>query len=598
MIDENRIKEKIREIHSGDDRQLEVIFSDKAKIIVEAPAGYGKTTTMVSRLAYLYSIQAISNPKKILGLTFSVNAALKIKRDIASKLPRLINQDNDPTIISNAVTVTNYHGFCKSVLKKYGRLVNALLIKDLNLFRTVGEDDIKKFSELNSLITSEEAEILFGVDDSIKSGLLPSNDKIEKYIEIISEKFLPKDIVTHTAILLMALRLFEKKEIAHFYQNYYSIIVVDEFQDTNVVAWEIIKRLIGGQTQLLFLGDSLQRIYGFIGALPRIMEIAEKEYSMTEISLVRNYRFKDNKDMLNLDFNIRENAKTEFAPAITNIAKVPAFWASTHEGEAEHIANKIIEIRAEDNTGKIAILSRARGCDIDMLEERLQENDIDYFYGMFTDDDEEYVKFHLLCQQMFIKQFGNRKTITNHLLKKFTEKIAEAYDGNESKITSSLLELLNAFTEKVENDYNELLPEEKYEYILDAFENRQLKQSMEYVNADVILSTIHGAKGLEWDYVFIMDIERWIFPGYPICKDCDSKWNKGCYCTIPQRLHNSVLNNLLDELSVFYVAVTRARKQVYLSASGTRYNNDMQRKDSLYSCFARLEGIQLFDASK
>lgn len=235
MVDENRIKEKIREIHSGDDRQLEVIFSDKERIIVEAPAGYGKTTTMVSRLAYLYSIQAISNPKKILGLTFSVNAALKIKRDIASKLPRLINQNNDPTIISNTVTVTNYHGFCKSVLKKYGRLVNALLIKDLNLFRAVGEDDIKKFSELNSLITSEEAEILFGVDDSIKSGLLPSNDKIEKYIEIISEKFLPKDIVTHTAILLMALKLFEKKEIAHFYQNYYSIIVVDEFQDTKAV---------------------------------------------------------------------------------------------------------------------------------------------------------------------------------------------------------------------------------------------------------------------------------------------------------------------------------------------------------------------------
>lgn len=598
MVDENNIKEKIREIHSGDDWQLEVIFSDEARIIVEAPAGYGKTTTMVSRLAYLYSIHAISNPKKILGLTFSVNAALKIKRDIASKLPRLINQDDNPTILNNTVTVTNYHGFCKSVLKKYGRLVNALLIKDLNLFRAVGEDDIKKFSELNSLITGEEAEILFGVDDSIKSGLLPPNDKIEKYIEIIIEKYLPKDIVTHTAILLMTLKLFEKKEIAHFYQNYYSIIVVDEFQDTNVIAWEIIKRLIGSQTQLLFLGDSLQRIYGFIGALPRIMEIAEKEYSMTAISLVRNYRFKDNKNMLNLDFNIRENAKTELTPAITDIAKVPAFWASTHEGEAKHIANKIIEIREGANTGKIAILSRARGYDVDLLEEHLDKNSIDYFYGMFTDDDDEYVKFHLLCQQMFIKQFGKQKTITNHSLKKFTEKIAAVHDGNRSKITSSLLELLNAFAEKVESDYNNLLPEEKYEYILDAFENRQLKQSMEYVKSDVIISTIHGAKGLEWDYVFIMDIERWIFPGYLICKDCDSKWKKGCYCTLPQRLNDSVLNNLLDELSVFYVAVTRARKQVYLSASGTRYNNDMQSKISLYSCFARLNGIELFDASK
>ena len=98
-----------------------------------------------------------------------------------------------------------------------------------------------------------------------------------------------------------------------------------------------------------------------------LARLAEKEYSMTAIPLVRNYRFKDNENMLNLDFNIRENAKTELAPSISNIAEVPAFWASTHEGEAKHIANKIIEIRAEDNRGKIAILSRARSYDIYLL---------------------------------------------------------------------------------------------------------------------------------------------------------------------------------------------------------------------------------------
>ena len=69
------IKEKISAQHEGDERQLQVIFSDSLRLIVEAPAGYGKTTTMISRIAYLFASGEISNPKRILGLTFSVNAA-------------------------------------------------------------------------------------------------------------------------------------------------------------------------------------------------------------------------------------------------------------------------------------------------------------------------------------------------------------------------------------------------------------------------------------------------------------------------------------------------------------------------------------------
>ena len=72
------IRDKISAQHEGDERQLEVIFSDSPRIIVEAPAGYGKTTTMISRIAYLFATGRIPNPKRILGLTFSVNAALKV----------------------------------------------------------------------------------------------------------------------------------------------------------------------------------------------------------------------------------------------------------------------------------------------------------------------------------------------------------------------------------------------------------------------------------------------------------------------------------------------------------------------------------------
>ena len=97
------IKEKISVQHEGDEKQLEVIFSDSLRLIVEAPAGYGKTTTMISRIAYLFASGGIPNPKRILGLTFSVNAALKVKREVAEKLPVLLGSQNSPVALGEKV---------------------------------------------------------------------------------------------------------------------------------------------------------------------------------------------------------------------------------------------------------------------------------------------------------------------------------------------------------------------------------------------------------------------------------------------------------------------------------------------------------------
>ncbi|WP_296925116.1 UvrD-helicase domain-containing protein [uncultured Megasphaera sp.] len=599
MKKEINVKQKIEEIHGSDAQQLNVIFSNAERVIVEAPAGCGKTTTMVSRLAYLYSIKSVPNPKKILGLTFSVNAALKIKRDIGRKLPDLFVQEKAPAVITSAVNVTNYHGFCKGILKKYGRLVSPFLGKDINLFRAVGEEEIKKIPEIISLLSEDELSLLYNVNMTINSGNMPDNNQVDDYIKIIEQKLFPKDFITHNCILLITLRLFEKNlEIKKFYQEYYSIVVIDEFQDTNIVSWNLIKNIIGPKTKLLFLGDPLQRIYGFIGALPNVMECAKYEYNMTVIPLSRNYRFQNNEDMLNLDYNIRENAKTQFRPVVNEMALVPAFWAATQEKEVHQIVGKIIEIKMNLVNEKVAILSRSRGHNIEILENELKKENIDYFYGMFTDDDEQYIDFHVMCQKIFIKEFGNRKTITNISLEKFSTKIKDKYKENDEKIIKSLIELLDAFIKKIEMDYNELLPKDKYTFVLDVFENRQLKQSMEYIDSDVILSTIHGSKGLEWDYVFVMDIERWIFPGYPICNDCAFKWDVGPCCGPPENVNFNMIDNLLDELSVFYVAVTRAKKQVYLSASASRYNRYKQKKHSVFSCFANLKGIKLIDASK
>ena len=601
MSDANlvEIKEKITAQHGGDERQLDVIFSDSSRLIVEAPAGYGKTTTMISRIAYLFASGQIPNPKRILGLTFSVNAALKVKREVAGKLPSLLGLQNSPVSIGEKVTITNYHGFCKGILKKYGYLIADALRKDVNLFRAVGDSDIENQTNLKTTLTPAELQSLKAVETDVKEARVPDAQTIHAYNDIVIKKLLPLDYITHNAIILFVLEIFTNyTEVKKFYQSYYPLIVVDEFQDTNCIAWKLLESVISEQTQLLFLGDSLQRIYGFIGALPDIMSKVVDEYGMTKVELSKNYRFHNNPDMLMLDRNIRANAASCFTSTIAadDVAKLPAFWGTTQQDEAEQVVAKVQDLLAEENV-KIVILFRNRSKNAEIVEAELARNDIQYFYGMFTDEDSDCVEFHNKCQDMFIRRFGKSKTINKKALAAFSDSVRTAYAASTGKTVNSLLKLLDALVEKVSIDYADLVPEDKYTLLLDIFENRQLKQAMEYVDSRVILSTVHGAKGLEWDYVVVCDVEQWVFTF--ICRDCPSKSTQGgARCRLPQNIPTQMVEPLLDDLCVFYVALTRAKKQVFISASGERYNaRGRQFTGGKICCFASVDGVRLINAA-
>jgi DNA helicase-2/ATP-dependent DNA helicase PcrA len=600
------IKAKISTQHEGDEKQLEVIFSDSPRLIVEAPAGYGKTTTMISRIAYLFAIGGIPNPKRILGLTFSVNAALKVKREVAEKLPSLLGSKNSPVAIGEKVTVTNYHGFCKVILKKYGYIIADALRKDINLFRAVGAlkntqgNITPEWQGIAKNLTSDEQDIIVKVDGEIGNGTLPVMSDIKAYNDIVSRKLMPLDFVTHNAVILLVLEIFSSfVEVKKFYQSYFPLIVVDEFQDTNCIAWALLESVISEQTQLVFLGDPLQRIYGFIGALPDIMTIASLKYGMTTVTLSKNYRFRNNPEMLKLDRSIRANAAACFTPTIqaNELAKLPAFWGVTQQAEAEQVVAKVQDLLDVD-TDKIAILFRGRGKNAETVESELSNKQVEYFYGMFTDEDPEYIDFHNRCHEMFIKRFGGSKTINKKALMAFSDSVKKGYTASSGKTGDSLLCLLDALVEKVSVDYADLGPEDKYSLLLDIFENRQLKQAMEYVKSKVILSTVHGAKGLEWDYVFLADLERWVFPGYYTCNDCLNKYatSSNYRCSLPNPLPMDFRDTALDELSVFYVGVTRAKSQVFVSASAKRLDYYGKEKNSSFSCMAALEGIKLVKA--
>ena len=276
-----------------------------------------------------------------------------------------------------------------------------------------------------------------------------------------------------------------------------------------------------------------------------------------------------------------------------------AFFGQDQEDESTQIAGKVCDLLKASENCRIAILCRGRGCNSDCIEQSLSNAGVSYLYGMFTDDDPVYVDFHIKCQSAFIRKFGKTKSINRRALLAFVANFRKSFPENHNKVVSSLLSLLDALVEKMSTDYATVTPEDKYQLMIDILENRQLKQAMEYIDINVIVTTVHGAKGLEWDYVFLADLERWIFPNYHICSLCPQKFSPliryACHLDT-SGIAGEFRDATIDELSIFYVGVTRAKKQVFVSASAKRYNATGAVKESGFSCLSSLSGIHLVKA--
>lgn len=345
MSADSSLEEIINQNHAGDEKQLEIIFSSKDRIVVEAPAGCGKTSTMVSKVAYLIAKKKIPKNKKMLALTFSVNAAYKMKKDIAEKLPAFgLNQVNTPKDLNRLIYISNYHGLCRRIISLYGYLFDERL-KDINNFKAMNENDYKSSENFEEygLEISEDEKVFFSKFN--KAVLNCDKDTVEtleeQYCEVLKNKFLKLKCITYNGYLVLAKWLLSNNtELLRFYQRLYSLIIIDEFQDTNFLSWNFICTLINDETKLFFMGDSLQRIYGFIGAIPNILEKAQIEFSMDKIEMVKNYRFENNPDMLLLDKNIRENAKNIIVPQINNDAKINLHFTKTQEEESQWVVCK------------------------------------------------------------------------------------------------------------------------------------------------------------------------------------------------------------------------------------------------------------------
>ena len=167
-ISKQNIKEKIKDLHNNDERQLEVIFSNANKLIVEAPAGCGKTKTIISKIAYIIATNELPNPKKILALTFSVNAAYKMKKDVREELPKMIDADKaNPLKVNDKVYISNYHGFARQILNLYGYLMHENL-RNIIIFDSVDDSDMEENYQLGIGLSLEQSRNISDFSQAVK----------------------------------------------------------------------------------------------------------------------------------------------------------------------------------------------------------------------------------------------------------------------------------------------------------------------------------------------------------------------------------------------------------------------------------------------
>lgn len=582
-----RIREKIIARHGGDESQLQVIFSPQKRILVEAPAGYGKTNTMVSKIAYILATGQVPYPKRLLALTFGVNAAYKMKKDVNKQIPELFQDIGLNDDVGKRIVVSNYHGFCRNVLRKYGYLFHTSLF-DIDKLLSVDDGDAQRLMQAVKTLNYDDAGFLSNYNEQVKNiNWSFLKDELRSYNARVIKNLLPQQAITYNSILTLMIELFLKyPEILKFYHYYFTTILVDEYQDTNALSYWLVTLLINDDSNVILLGDSLQRIYGFIGAVPDLLTMSEKKFGLKKIQLTRNHRFSSNPQMMQLDYNIRRNAENPSKPTIAKDAVVNLDVKPDQEAESLYIAKTACTLLNENADSKVAILVRQRGPNTDLIINTFEKNNIPYFFALFTDEDPSYITFHTECLSQFMSLIKTRERVTRSLSLSHIQRIKQHFNHGTSHLNDALISLLEIFWGKVFTDFSFMTNEEKTRLVKDTFEYSSLKQYIEFTSSDIIISTIHAAKGLEWDFVLLPDMEQNRFPGwYALCSKCDFRSN--CRLLVTPKIERE----FLEELSVFYVGVTRARRQVRFSASETSLDSQKNTRSCNLSCFLRLPGI-------
>lgn len=568
-------------------KQLQAAKHLDGPLLVLAIPGSGKTTMLLERIKFL---SEHIDSSKILNLTFSRIQANDMKKRFDSK-------------DSNFMTI---HAFCyliiRNYLKKYNRQVN--LIEDekiYNKYNLVGE--IYKNIN-NKKMSKEDLNLFFQKVSFMKNSLLDISylEKVE--ISNIKEIYLEyektkkqKHLLDFDDMQVYALKLLEDKKLLKSIKNKYKYFQLDEGQDTSLLQFKILEKIVMPENNLLVVADDDQSIYSFRASNPTYLLNFTKIYKDAKImTLDTNYRsgkeiiklastfIKQNKNRYKKDFKVnRKNPSQIKIKSFKNFSKEYAYILENIN------KNENTGILFRNNISAISLISYLLENNIDFsINSKIMDffeskifldminiinfsnnfNNVEIFSEIYykissylSKDDIEKLIYKPINENIFdffensdIEDFKkdalfNIEKKLNHLRKlDIDKKISFIYQSLSYK---NYIDMLSR--KYKEETVNKDIYIESLKYFTKSCENLDKvyekikiieKKSKSLSENNLKLSTIHSSKGLEYDTVFVIDL---IKNEFPIILDEENYFER-----------------LEEERRIFYVAITRAKNSLHL----------------------------------
>ncbi len=598
--------------------QLEAVTLPFESALILAGAGSGKTRVLTTRIAHLIQTGQVS-PHGLLAVTFTNKAAKEMLTRISAMLP----------INTRGMWVGTFHGLCNRLLRAHHKEAGLPA-----LFQILDSQDqlsaIKRL--LKSLNVDDEKyppkQLQYFISGNKEAGVRAKDvDAYDDYTRRMTEFYAAYDeqcqregVVDFAELLLRTYELLTRNELlrAH-YQARFRHILVDEFQDTNSLQYLWLKLLAGKDSVVFAVGDDDQSIYAFRGANSGNMQQFERDFSVQKvIKLEQNYRSQGN--ILDAANALIQNNETRLGKNLWTSEgegePIRVFEGNSDQEEASYIVDEVRAIQREGvGLSHIALLYRSNA-QSRVLEHALFSAGMPYrVYGGLRFFERQEIKHALaylrllantaddgallrvinfptrgigarsleqlqqdakargslweaaLAQGAGKKGVGSfvslieamREATANLPLPEQVEHVLEASglmehykkDKNEVDRLENLQELINAaatfiveYESEDANDGGDMLAAFLTHASLEAGEHQAI------AGAEALqLMTVHAAKGLEFHSVFLSGLEEGLFPH-----------------------ENAMYENdgLEEERRLMYVAITRARRRLYLSFAQSR----------------------------
>lgn len=279
------------------EQQKEAVLHTEGPLLILAGAGSGKTRVLTHRIAYLIEEKGI-NPWNILAITFTNKAAGEMRERV----------DNLVGFGSESIWVSTFHSMCVRILRRHIDLLGFdtnFTIYDTDDQKTLMKDickllqiDTKIFRERSLLAAISQAknELVTPEEFRIQAQGDFSRQKIASVYEEYEKQMRANNALDFDDLLVKAVQLFQTQaDVLDYYQERFRYIMVDEYQDTNTVQFELVRLLSAKYRNLCVVGDDDQSIYKFRGAnIRNILDFEQVFPDAKVIKLEQNYRSTSN----------------------------------------------------------------------------------------------------------------------------------------------------------------------------------------------------------------------------------------------------------------------------------------------------------------